>query len=151
MVNFDPQRYRSYLLEEKKKLGQKVSELKVAIGQEEGAMQSWSRPAQKALEQNLEVTLAQLEAIENKLKEFITLTERKKSAHGVVSPGSVVTVKVGGREGRILIVTGSGDPQFGVLSAASPVGKALVGRRKGERVGVSIFDKMSEWEILKIE
>lgn len=114
-------------------------------------MQSWSRPAQKAMEQDLEATLVQLEAIGNKLKEFTALMERKKSPHDVVSPGSIVTVRVDGEEERIYIVAGSGDPQLGVLSVASPVGQALAGRRKGERVRVSISDKLSEWEILKVE
>lgn len=152
MANFDPQKYRNHLLKEKTQLSQKVSELKVKIGQEEGAMQSWSRSAQKAMEQDLEVTLAQLGAIEKKLKEFTTLLGRRRlPMHDTVAPGSIVTARVDGEEERIFIVAGFGDPQFGVLSAASPVGQALGGRRKGEKVRVLISDKMSEWEILKVE
>lgn len=64
MSYFDPHKYQSYLFEEKKELSQRASELKAKIGQEEGAMESWSQPAQKAMRQDLETTLVQLGTLE---------------------------------------------------------------------------------------
>lgn len=151
MVYFDPQKYRIYLLKEKEKLSQRVQELKVKIGREEGPMQSWSRPAQKVMEQDLEVTLAQLDVVERKLRELTDLLEKKGSPHNVVSPGSVVTARVDGEKETFFIVAGSGDPQFGVLSIASPVGQALLGKGKGEKVQVAVSGGVREWEIFRVE
>ncbi len=150
MVYFDPQRYQSFLFEEREKLTQRAHELKLKIGQEEGAAQSWSRPAQKAMEQDLEVVLAQLEGVERKIREFESLAKKTRTPQGKVSLGSVITVRADGRE-EVFMIAETGDPQFGILSAHSPVGQALMGKARGARVKVSASGAASEWEILKVE
>ncbi len=75
-----------------------------------------------------------VQALEDRLRRAIVVTDR---ADGRVGLGSVVTVETGGEQTTFTIV-GSAEANVaaGRLSAASPVGAALIGRHPGDEVDV---------------
>lgn len=69
-----------------------------------------------------------------------------------VELGHTVTVKVGGKTKKYLILGSSETrPGKGVISHNSPLGAALIGREVGESVKIKLTDKEVEYEIIKIE
>jgi transcription elongation factor GreA len=61
----------------------------------------------------------------------------ERGGGGAIAMGSVVRYEVDGTPGELTIVGSTeSDPDAGRISAASPVGKALVGRRQGDDVVV---------------
>ena len=89
--------------------------------------------------------------IREKLK-YAVVIERGTGAGGTVRIGSTVTVIVNGKK-RALELTGSEetDPGAGRISHRSPVGAALMGKKAGERVTISINGKEVEYEIIGVE
>ncbi len=73
---------------------------------------------------------------------------------GVVSIGTKVTVRTpGDRSGKIYALVGSAeaDPLQDRLSNESPLGKALLGCKKGDTVTVSTPRGQMEYQVVKIE
>lgn len=70
---------------------------------------------------------------------------------GEVTVGSKVTVKYNGRE-IVYSITGSNEasPAEGKISNESPLGRALIGRRPGEKVAVTTGDGDREYHIVKV-
>ena len=72
-----------------------------------------------------------VQALEDRLRRAVVVDE---AATGRVIVGSAVTVETGGDEVHYTIVgSAEADPAAGRLSSASPVGAALLGRRRGRR------------------
>ncbi len=70
----------------------------------------------------------------------------------VVGMGSSVKVRAGSAEKIYVIVSfNEADPVEGKISNESPIGKALIGRKKGERVKVATPKGDIEYEIIAIE
>jgi transcription elongation factor GreA len=70
---------------------------------------------------------------------------------GAVTMGSTVRYEVDGTEGELTIVGSTeSDPGAGRISAASPVGKALFGRRQGEDVIVATPAAEFRYRILEV-
>ena len=68
-----------------------------------------------------------------------------------VSMGSSVTVRTNGTEKVFTIVSfNEADPLEGRISNESPIGKAFVNRKKGDKVTVDTPKGKMEYEILKI-
>jgi len=74
--------------------------------------------------------------IESILKYSEIITEQKVSDHVIV--GSRVTVREDGSDSEVFHIVGSpeADPTEGRISNVSPLGRALLGRRIGDRVEV---------------
>ena len=88
--------------------------------------------------------------IENILKNAI-VTENHKS--GVISVGSTVTVtKKGSKEEKTYALVGSeeADSLSGKISNESPLGKALLGKKKGDKVTVEAPKGDIEYSIVAI-
>jgi transcription elongation factor GreA len=65
--------------------------------------------------------------------------------------GSVVTIKNSTREMTFTLVGPyESNPKAGSLSVASPIGKAVLGHKKGDHVTVFTPNGKVEWEIIKI-
>jgi transcription elongation factor GreA len=97
---------------------------------------------------------ARIATLEDKLRSASVIDAKELSAD-VVRVGSQVQVKDGG-SGKSLtyIIVGSteADPSANRLSNESPVGKALVGRKKGDAVKVMLPNgKQRELTVTKIE
>ena len=70
----------------------------------------------------------------------------------MVSIGSTVTLKVGGKEVKYSIVgANEANPAAGKISNESIVGKAILGMKKGDRVPVDTPAGKMEYEIVNIE
>jgi transcription elongation factor GreA len=66
--------------------------------------------------------------------------------------GNLVTVACGGKTKTFEILGSTEtDPARGIISASSPLGNALLGRRVGETVTVKLANKTVEYKIIKIE
>lgn len=81
--------------------------------------------------------------IEGRLVEIETilknseLIKEKRKASDTVGIGSSVTVKMAGKEQTFRIVgSEEADPSEGLISHESPLGKAFIGHKKGEKVAV---------------
>ncbi len=80
----------------------------------------------------------------------VTVVENGGSKEEVVM-GSVVTVKGNGQEKEYSIVSfNEADPLSGKISNESPLGVALLGKRKGEKVEVETPKGKFEYKIVKI-
>ena len=75
----------------------------------------------------------------------------KSDDHGKVSIGSTVLVEAGGKEKEFVIVGAQeADPLLGKISNESPLGGALLGKKKGEKVEVEVPAGKQVYKILKI-
>ena len=83
----------------------------------------------------LESRLAELEAV---LKNAEPLKAPPKQQQHLVDLGATVIVLVGGRKDEFMIVESlEANPSVGKISNRSPVGAALVGKKKGDEVKIS--------------
>jgi transcription elongation factor GreA len=75
--------------------------------------------------------------LEELLRSAVIITESKAPAN-VVSIGSEVTVQEGGEAPETYVIVGAAEanPREGKISNESPLGRALVGRKKGDKVKV---------------
>lgn len=66
------------------------------------------------------------------------LITKKRSTNGVVDVGSVVVIKEGRYKPEEYRIVGAAEanPQEGKISHASPLGKALLGKKEGDKVEV---------------
>ena len=80
---------------------------------------------------------ARIKELEDLIQNAIVVEENESDA-GVVSLGSCVKVEKGGKEIEYKIVgSNEADPFDNKISDMSPVGKALVGAKKGDTVSVT--------------
>jgi len=97
---------------------------------------------------------ARIATLEDKLRSA-SVIDASELSPDVVRVGSVVHVKDGGTGKRLtytIVGSTEADPAENRLSNESPVGKALVGRRKGDKVMVQLpKGKSRELEVTKIE
>jgi transcription elongation factor GreA len=73
-------------------------------------------------------------------------------AGGAVSMGSTVSYEVNGSTGELTVVgSAESDPGAGKISSVSPVGKALMGHRKGDEVVVATPAAEMRYRILEVK
>lgn len=90
---------------------------------------------------------------------IVELTERvrnaqiiKKKESDKVQIGSNILMNIDGEEEKITIVgSGQADPLKGKISYESPLGKALLDKKAGERIEVNIEGNKLDCKILKID
>ena len=88
--------------------------------------------------------------LEDLLKNAAIVTKAKSS--DIVDVGSTVVVKKGSKEMTYQIVGSyEADPTAGKISADSPLGKAFLEKKIGDKVNVTTPAGKSTYEILKIE
>lgn len=75
------------------------------------------------------------------------------SGGGTVSVGSGVKVESKDRGSQSFVIVGAAesDPVKGFISNESPLGKAFIGRKKGEKVEVKTPKGVAEYKILEIK
>lgn len=76
----------------------------------------------------------------------------EKSVNGEISLGSRVTVSIGGKE-VVYDVVGAmeADPMGGKISNESPIGSALIGKKQGAEVTVSLPAGDRVFRVVKVE
>jgi Transcription elongation factor len=78
----------------------------------------------------------------------IILPNKNNSA---VSLGNLVTVEVSGKQKTFQILGSTEtDPSRGIISASSPIGAALLGKKIGETVRIKLANKNAEYKIVGI-
>ncbi len=90
--------------------------------------------------EDLNLLDARITELENILKNCVLIkSPRAKKEKKIVKIGAKVKVEIDGRVEDEFIIVGSAEanPSLGKISNESPVGKALLGRRVGEKVVVS--------------
>ena len=90
--------------------------------------------------------------LENMLRKAVIIDESKIDSN-IVTIGSIVKVNDMEFEEEVeytIVGAAEADPYEGKISNESPVGKALLGRAKGEVVDVQVPDGIAKFEILEI-
>jgi transcription elongation factor GreA len=81
------------------------------------------------------------------------IVDPETTPRDVVSLGCHVTVLEEGEDEEVFLIVGSNeaDPRSRKISHESPIGKALLGHREGESVGVTTPNGMLTLKIIRIE
>ena len=81
-----------------------------------------------------------------------TVISSNSSKSDAVQIGSVITVSVNGKEKQYTVVGAQeSDPLSGKISNESPLGLSFLGKKKGDKVSVSVPAGVQEYEILEIK
>jgi transcription elongation factor GreA len=90
-----------------------------------------------------------IQALSALVKNAVVIEENHSSTH--VQIGSTVTIQSkDGKESFMIVGSAEASPADGRISNESPVGRALLGRKKGEEVTVSVPAGDSKYKILSI-
>ena len=89
--------------------------------------------------------------LEQTIKNAVLIDETEK--HDLVEIGSKVTIEADGhKENYVIVGSAEASPAEGKISNESPVGQAIMGRKKGETVGVTTpRGSVIEYVILSIK
>ena len=81
------------------------------------------------------------------------IIEEDDGPHETVEVGSHVTITEGGGSPETYRIVGSAeaDPTKGYISNASPLGKALIGCKRGDKVTVDAPVGLLEFEVVGVE
>ncbi len=141
-----------------KKLQDELDERKTALRQEIASAIKEAKE-QGDLSENAEYSEAKSQQNENEsriaelemaIKESQVV--EKVKANGHVQIGSVVNVELNGRKMEFYIVgSNEADPANSKISNESPLGKAFMGKEKGEEVEVSIPSGVVKYKIVDIK
>ncbi len=92
---------------------------------------------------------ARISELKQLLKDAVIIEENNN--HDSVSIGSTIKVKNDGITKEYKIVgSQEADPSQGLISNESPIGRAFLGRKKGETVEIQVPKGVMEWQILEI-
>ena len=95
-------------------------------------------PEYLALQEDLGLLDIKLSEMETILKNANIIKNPAKNAQVSVDLGATVLVDVNGKNNEFMIVgTLEADPDRGMISNESPVGKILIGRKVGEEIAVN--------------
>ncbi|HEY8136086.1 MAG TPA: transcription elongation factor GreA [Candidatus Limnocylindrales bacterium] len=90
-----------------------------------------------------------IQALSALVKNAVVIEENRSSTH--VQIGSTVTIQSkDGKESFMIVGSAEASPAEGRISNESPVGRALLGRKKGEEITVSVPAGDSKYKILSI-
>ena len=90
-----------------------------------------------------------IQALSALVKNAVVIEENHSSTH--VQIGSTVTISSkDGKESFMIVGSAEASPAEGRISNESPVGRALLGRKKGDEVTVSVPAGDSKYKILSI-
>jgi len=132
----DIEQHIEALEKRREELGEKIRETKKKIGGVEGPMQSWSSHEKQDLEEEALILGQNLERVEAQIAELSALGS--SGGGGVVAIGSRIRLSLDGETREFLLTATQSDPARGFLSAQTPLGGAILGRKKGERVVVKL-------------
>lgn len=102
----------------------------------------------KASRSRLSFLDAQLRRVDRLLRAGVVV---KPSGTGIVDIGSTVTMTDGAKESTYMIVGGyESDPQHRTISHLSPIGKALIERKAGDKIEVTTPSGVVTYTILRV-
>lgn len=141
-----------------KKLQDELEERKTRIRQEIAAAIKEAKE-QGDLSENAEYSEAKHQQNENETRimeleamlKGAVVAERAEGS-SAVQIGSSVMIKCGGKEMRFTLVgTNEADPAGGMISGESPIGKALMGRSKGDDVEIDAPAGKMKCKVVSVE
>ncbi len=102
---------------------------------------------------------AELEERISKLEEMMKVAKvvDENTNKNIIDVGSKIVVEYEGRDGKMqkqeytIVGSAESDPFSGKLSNESPVGRSLMGRKKGETVQIQLKEKVVTYKVLKVE
>ena len=80
----------------------------------------------------------------------INVNQIPKDRSGLGSTLNLKNLDTGDEKVYYLVFPEEVDPDSGKLSAASPVGRAMVGKQKGDKITISLPDGKMEFEVLEV-
>jgi transcription elongation factor GreA len=90
-----------------------------------------------------------IQALSALVKNAVVITENHSATH--VQIGSTVTIQSkDGKESFMIVGSAEASPAEGRISNESPVGRALLGRKKGDEITVTVPAGDSKYKILSI-
>lgn len=148
VYEFTKEGYEKILAEEKKLTGDRV--LAVEDLAKARAMGDLSENGYyKAAREKLASIDSRIRRVKLMIK-YAKVIEKKEG--DMIDFGSKVKVKVKGREREFEIVgKEESNPEEGKISNISPIGKALLGKKKGDKVKVKIPVGEVEYEVIEVE
>lgn len=103
-----------------------------------------------AAKEDLTFLTSRIEELQEVITKATVLSQGKTSSS--VKVGSKVTVKHGRKTTTYHIVTAwESDPAENKISNESPLGKALMGKKQGDKIEIEVPAGLQTYEILKIE
>lgn len=98
---------------------------------------SWSDHSIRDAEEGLALLMEQLKTLKSQIEETESLSRQKISSRKEVALGNIVTVKIEEEKQTLLLINSpAADFGQGFLSAQSPIGKALIGVKKNQKVTI---------------
>lgn len=102
---------------------------------------------------------AELEERINKLEEMMKVAKvvDENTDKNIIDVGSRIVVEFEGKDGKLqkkeytIVGSAESDPFSGKLSNESPVGRGLMGRKKGEKVDIQLKEKVVTYKVVKVE
>jgi transcription elongation factor GreA len=88
--------------------------------------------------------------IEERLRTAVIITETDNKTVGIGNKVTIVDNDSGDEEHYIIVGSTEADPLEGKVSNESPVGKALMGHKKGDKVEIPVPSGVLHFEIKKI-
>ena len=133
----------SRLLEERKEITAKIKEAREFGDLSENAEYQEAKTKQSFIE-------GRIAEIESMLK-IAKMIDDNNRTNGRVALGSTVKVQVNG-DTKQFVITGSNEsnPAEGKISNESPIGRALMGQKKGDQVDVTTPDGTRQYTILQV-
>ena len=93
---------------------------------------------------------ARIVQVEEKLRTAVIVSETDNKTVGIGNKVTIVDADSGDEEVYIIVGSTEADPLEGKVSHESPVGKALMGRSKGDKVEIPVPAGVLHFEIKKI-
>jgi len=96
-------------------------------------------PEYLSFQEDLNFLETRIEELSNILKNVAIIKSPVKNKRDTVGLGAKVSVEIDGQDKDQFMIVGTleANPSLGIISNESPVGKALLGFRKGDEVSVS--------------
>lgn len=97
-----------------------------------------------------------LRGINRKIDEIQDLLKRAEiitpGKGGVIALGNLITLERNGKEKKYrLLGSAETDPNKGIISHNSPLGSALLGKKIGDQIKISLEDRKIEYKIINVE
>lgn len=94
--------------------------------------------------------------IEGRIAEIDSILKQakviKKSSGGTVGVGSTVHVELeGGKQMFSIVGSTEADPSQGLISNESPIGQALIGRKKGDEIDIEVPAGTMTYKIIDVK
>ena len=107
----------------------------------------------KAAKERQSFLQARISLLQKRISDVTSLDIEKipKDRSGLGSTLFLADIKTGQEKIFQLVFPEDVDPEVGKISGGSPIGRALMGKQKGDEVVISLPDQKIEYEILQVK